>query len=106
MPVSVPPTRPDPASVAPSKRPALSQDQFTKLATLLQHLNADTLTLPDNVKDVKEAQKKRLKNNRDTKTWIGQPLAGSGQQKGLSDTEKCWLSSERAFHFMLPRLFA
>ena len=94
MPTSVPPTKADPSSVLPPKRPALTQEQFSKLALLLQHLNADTLTLPDNVKDVRDAQKKRLKQNRDPKSWVGQPVQGSGQ-RGLSDTEKCWLSSER-----------
>jgi hypothetical protein len=73
----------------------LSQEQFSKLALLLQHLNADSLTLPDNVKDVKDSQKKRLKGNKDPKSWVGQPLQGNGQSP-LSDTEKCWLSSERA----------
>jgi len=107
----LPPTSPDPSSVAPQKRPALTQEQFSKLALLLQHLNADSLTLPDNVKDVKDSQKKRLKGNKDPKSWVGQPLQGNGQSP-LSDTEKCWLSSEQVQRFLratkwdLPSAFA
>lgn len=95
MPVSVPPTRPDSSSVAPAKRAPLSQEQFGKLALLLQHLNADSLQLPDSVKDVRDSQKKRLKQSKEVKSWVGQPLQGSGMAP-LSDSEKCWLSSERA----------
>ena len=97
--VHTPPLAPAKETENPPRRPDLTSEQFTKLATLLAHLNGPEFTLPTTVKDVKAAQKARLKRfGAKPEQWSGQPLVSGNKDEQLlplSDVEKCFLSNER-----------
>ena len=99
---SLPITDIDPSSKQASPNPKLTSDQQHKLNTLIDHFNSnDTLRLPVTVKDLKAAQKQRLKQlgGEDVANkWTGTPFPGlkDGSSASLSDREKAWLTSERA----------
>lgn len=106
-PVYTPPTAPAKESENPPRRPELTHDQFSKLSALLSHLNGPEFALPLTVKDVRAAQKARLKRHGAKPTeWSGLPLASGSKDellKPLDDIEKCYLSNEREL-LNLPRV--
>lgn len=107
VPIHAVPSSPDPSS-KPASLPTLSAEERGKLETLIRHLNEPGLLLPSTVKDVKSAQKYRQKQYRDVGGWVGKSLdrdsSGSlNDCKGLSDREKCLLTSERERILISPQ---
>lgn len=105
--VHTPPNAPAKESENPPRRPELSADQFSKLSALVSHLNGDAFSLPVTVKDVKAAQKARLKKyGSKPQEWSGLPLSSGNkdeQLRPLDDIEKCFLSNERRSAFSFRR---
>lgn len=102
--VHTPPTAPAKESENPPRRPELTKDQFSKLSALISHLNGPDFALPCTVKDVKAAQKARLKRHgAKPELWTGLSLASGNKDevmRPLSDTEKCFLSNEQCQRFL------
>lgn len=106
MSIFVPPSEPDATvSRVPTRPPPLSDEQATKLSTLLEHLNSPTFALPGTVKEVRSAQKQRYKKVKEFKSWVGAPLnLDKAPCTPLTDREKYFLTTDRELASLYRRV--